>query len=279
MRTPRRLAVGIVASCLLPGVVTAGVRGTEEPAVRPGGLVRWVGQGTEVCTLAGQSWEPIGSTCVYPIDLLTPEGPVMLERRRGGRQERVTLRVGEYPYATQRLTIHDERRVHLSKKDLARVERENALLDTIWQRRMTPRFTLPLGHPLASMPDGGRFGARRIINGEPHSPHTGVDYAAPKGTPVLAAADGTVALARELFFSGNSVLIDHGDGLVTMYFHLSTMLVRAGERVERGQRIGLVGSTGRATGPHLHFGVRWHGARVDPALLFEGLDDIPAVGP
>ncbi|MEM1250263.1 MAG: M23 family metallopeptidase, partial [Acidobacteriota bacterium] len=130
-------------------------------------------------------------------------------------------------------------------------------------------FQLPLAQPLERLPRGGRFGARRIINGEPRSPHTGADYAANQGTPVLAAADGVVRLAEEHFFGGNSVFLDHGDGLITMYLHLHEIFVDPGESVTRGSVIGTVGSTGRSTGPHLHFGIRWRGARVDPAFLLQ----------
>ena len=104
----------------------------------------------------------------------------------------------------------------------------------------------------------------------PRSPHTGADYAANQGTPVLAAEAGTVRLAEEHFFSGNSIFIDHGDGLVSMYFHMHELFVSPGDRVTRGAVIGTVGSTGRSTGPHLHFGLRWRGARIDPRPLFEG---------
>ena len=106
-----------------------------------------------------------------------------------------------------------------------------------------------------------------MINGEPRNPHTGVDYAADAGTAVLAVAGGSVVLAEEHFFAGKSVFIDHGNGLISMYFHLSEIGVQKGQAVELGQSVGKVGATGRATGPHLHFGLRWHGSKVDPAVL------------
>ncbi len=125
------------------------------------------------------------------------------------------------------------------------------------------------------MPEGGRFGARRFFNGQPRSPHSGADYAAAEGTPVRAVAAGTVVLADDLFFSGRSLFVDHGDGLISMYFHLSEALPGEGEEVRRGETIGRVGQTGRATGPHLHFGVRWRGARIDPDPLFGSPDRVP----
>jgi murein DD-endopeptidase MepM/ murein hydrolase activator NlpD len=105
----------------------------------------------------------------------------------------------------------------------------------------------------------------------------GIDYAAPAGNSVLAAADGTVVAAQDLFFAGNAVFIDHGNGLVTMYFHLSEIKVAVGQEVTRGQALGLVGTTGRSTGPHLFFGVRWHNARVDPMFLLGEPGRIPSV--
>jgi len=274
----RRVSFAVVA-VVAAGAVSAAEAASNQPttAVAPGGIVRWAGAGIESCGLAGQAWAPLGSECVFPIDLETPAGILWLSRHRAGRNERVAVRVGRYPYATQRLTIGDQSKVTLSAADLARAEREQAELTRLWVRDTPLRFSLPLYPPLGIVRQGGRFGARRVINGEPRSPHTGVDYAAPAGEPVYAAADGTVVLAADLFFSGNSVIIDHGGGLLTMYFHLSRTDVRVGERVRRGGVIGAVGATGRATGPHLHFGARWHGARIDPDLLLRNLADIPTI--
>jgi Peptidase family M23 len=277
-------SAGVVAAILGVLAPVAGAspatatKSAEATAVVPGGLVRWGGEGTEGCGMDGQRWKPISGVCWYPIDLERPSGSLTVERWAGGARRTATVRVGPYPYAEQRLTIKDESKVNISAADLARVARENARIGKLWDLRTPRRFTLPLAAPLASLPAEGRFGARRVINGEPRSPHTGADYAEPTGTPVLATADGTVALAGDFFFSGNSVFIDHGDGLITMLFHLSRIDVREGETVHAGQRLGLVGSTGRATGPHLHFGVRWRGARIDPAVLLGPVGDVPEVG-
>lgn len=247
-------------------------------AVAPGGLVRWVGAGTETCVLGARAWAPLGAECVYPVDLETPPGRLWLERVRAGRHERVAVRVTPYPYPAQRLTVADESKVTLSPSDLARAEREQRELARLWAHESPGPVALPLFPPLGGPHHGGRFGSRRIINGKPRSPHTGVDYAARAGAPVYAAADGIVVLDADLFFSGNSVVLDHGAGLQTMYFHLSRVDVRVGQQVRRGAVIGAVGATGRATGPHLHFGARWHGARIDPEPLFVGLAAAPRVG-
>lgn len=241
--------------------------------VDPGTVVRWVGEDTVMCAAFGKAWAPIGATCYYPIDLLAAEGEVVVERIRKGREERAVVRVGAYPYPTQRLTV-DPGMVHLSPENQARHERERKRVAALWELRGPPQFMLPLSAPLKGSSKGRSFGSRRVFNNEPRSPHSGVDYSARPGTPVLAAAVGTVALAENQFLAGNSVFIDHGDGLITMYFHLDRIQVQKGEQVDRGQTIGTVGSTGRATGPHLHFGVRWRGARVDPGLLFVGVEKL-----
>ena len=236
----------------------------------PGSLVHWQGDKITRCLVGGRAFAPTDidgqSGCLVPVGL-TRTDDVVAERDRDGRRERLRIGLGEYPYSVQRLQIKDQSRVHLSPENQARVARENALIGKLWARQGEPRFSLPLGAPLEKMLDGGRFGAKRIINGEPRSPHTGADFAVSQGTPVLAVDDAVVALTGEFFFSGNAVFLDHGNGLISMYFHLHEVFVEQGEEVSRGRLIGTVGSTGRSTGPHLHFGIRWQSARVDPALL------------
>lgn len=261
--SPIAIALALAASF---ATLSAAASGRTTLTAAPGTVVRWPGAGIERCGMAGEEWAAIDGACWYPIDLLAQEGALEVSRRRAGMRETAVVTVGKYPYETQSLTV-DDSQVHLSPADLARSERESAAVGKLWGRRGERRFTLPLGAPLARLPESARFGARRIFNGEPRSPHSGADYSAAGGTPVMATADGTVGLAAEHFFSGGSVFLDHGDGLFSMYFHLSRIDVKAGQEVRRGQKIGEVGSTGRATGPHLHFGLRWRGARVDPTLL------------
>ena len=246
----------------------------------PGSLVHWPGEGIERCLVRDRAFAPTVVAgepgCLVPVGL-TRTADVIAERDRDGLRERLHIGLGEYPYSVQRLEIKDRSRVDLSPENLARVQRENAMIGKLWGRQGKPRFSLPLGAPLENMPAGGRFGAKRIINGEPRSPHTGADYAVPQGTPVLAVDNAVVALAGEFFFSGNAVFLDHGNGLISMYFHLHEMFIEQGDEVSRGSLIGTVGSTGRSTGPHLHFGVRWQGERVDPALLLSEPGSIATV--
>jgi murein DD-endopeptidase MepM/ murein hydrolase activator NlpD len=248
----------------------------EPPVVRPGTVVRWAGEGVEWCESGGLRFAPLDGACVAPVDLLRKAGPLALARGREGRRETVSVLVGPFDYPVQKLTL-PRSMVELSPEDLARVERENREMARLWTRDGPRRFRLPLAAPLDPLPAGGRFGHRRVINGSPRSPHGGADYSVPEGRAVLAAADGKIALVADQFFGGNAVFVDHGDRLITMYMHLSRVDVAEGQDVKRGERVGAVGSTGRATGPHLHFGVRWRGARVDPALLLGPEEAIPSI--
>jgi Peptidase family M23 len=137
------------------------------------------------------------------------------------------------------------------------------------------RFAAPVDAPISDV-----FGTRRVFNGQTKSVHQGLDYRVPPATPVLAANRGTVLLAQPLYFEGDCVVLDHGQGLLTLYMHLSELKVKAGEQVQRGQLIGLSGATGRATGPHLHMAVRWQGIYLDPAaLLTLPLPELSPPGP
>ncbi len=275
-RMKTRLLRGAVVSAL--GLLALGPRvGGDGPQVEvsPGAVVRWPGAEIESCGGGGERWPPLNHACWYPIDLLAAEGVREVQRWREGRRETATIRILAYPYQVQRITIQDDSQVNLSASDLRRVEKEQARIAAVWKRRTPRRFELPLQPPLSPLPGGGRFGARRILNDQPRSPHSGADYPADAGTPVFAAAPGEAALVGDFFFSGRSVFLDHGDGLISMYFHLSEISVEEGEEIAPGRVIGRVGQSGRATGPHLHFGVRWRRARVDPGLLLGAVESTP----
>jgi murein DD-endopeptidase MepM/ murein hydrolase activator NlpD len=167
-------------------------------------------------------------------------------------------------FAVEKLTL-PEKYVDPRADDLERVNREGARLKQIFatitvERLWSGRFRMPLNGDF----HGTNFGRRRVLNGEPRSPHTGIDFPAPAGTPVHATQRGRVVLAEELFFSGNTVVIDHGLGVYTLYGHMESLAVHEGDAVERGAVLGRVGATGRATGPHLHWGLTVNQARVNP---------------
>ena len=185
-------------------------------------------------------------------------------RSRSAR-EPVTVKAQQFP--TTELKVEDKY-VELSPTDAARATREAQETDAIYGT-LTPEcyWSEPFVAPIKGAKDGRNFGHRRVFNGQPRAPHSGADLRADVGTPVYAANRGRVVLAKDLFYSGNAVIIDHGLGLYTMYLHLSKIDVAPGAIVEQGQRLGLAGATGRVTGPHLHWGVRIVDARVDPFSL------------
>jgi len=199
-----------------------------------------------------------------PLDTLPGDMEISVSFGASATIKHVAVNIKNYP--EQRLTIKDKRKVEPDPDDLARIEREQKTTDAIKRRFSAAppetEFALPANGPLSS-----RFGLRRIFNGLPRNPHAGLDVAAAAGTTVRAPADGVVADTGEYFFNGNTVFIDHGQGLITAYMHLSRIEVRPGQVVKKGMDLGAIGATGRATGPHLHWAVILNNTPVDPELF------------
>jgi murein DD-endopeptidase MepM/ murein hydrolase activator NlpD len=206
------------------------------------------------------------------VDLLARPGPETLAAEGagpGGRSRaEAVLNVVERRFPVQELVL-PKRMAEFDAPTLARIREEARVLSARLARATVPiLWSVPFLPPLDDFrPEN--FGSRRVINGEERSPHAAVDIRVPEGTPVRSIAVGTVAFAGEQFFGGRSVVIDHGGGVFSIYYHLREFTVAEGGKVARGETIGAVGATGRATGPHLHFGVRVPGGRIDPSLLFE----------
>jgi murein DD-endopeptidase MepM/ murein hydrolase activator NlpD len=179
----------------------------------------------------------------------------------------ITVKARNFP--VQRLSL-PQSMVDLSPEDEHRANAESSRLRTLFGTVGPERLWRgPFTKPVATDAKAEGFGSRRVINGKPRSPHSGVDFAAPAGTLVVASNRGRVALVVEFFFGGRLVALDHGEGLYTLYMHLDRADVVEGTLVERGSIIGAVGSTGRATGPHLHWGAHLRSARVDPDALLK----------
>lgn len=185
-----------------------------------------------------------------------------------GRQETRRLKVGKRDWLIQRVDGLPQQTVTPDEAQLQRIRDEAALVAEIRRRdSAAPLFGAGFIWPVIG-PISGVYGSQRVLNGVPRAPHFGVDIAVPTGTPVMAAADGVVALVHEdMFLTGKTLIVDHGFGLNTVYYHLSAIAVSAGQTVKRGEVIGRVGATGRATGAHLHWGMNLFDIRLDPALV------------
>ena len=194
-------------------------------------------------------------------------GPHVLEVATLTDTARLAYEVVHRDYPEQRLRTSNRRMVNPDPADLERINRETATMRAAYALR-TPVTASPV--PFLK-PVAGRhssvFGLRRFWNDEPRSPHSGLDIAANTGTPIASPAPGIVAVTGDYFFNGNTVMVDHGGGLVTMYCHLDTIGVQEGQAVARGDVLGQVGATGRSTGPHLHWSVSLGGVRVDPERM------------
>ena len=190
-------------------------------------------------------------------------------------QQLVLVRDKEYPQ--ERIYLENEAMVTPPKLDQERINRESKLMRAVYERfSQQPSDLVPIVQPVEGRITGV-FGSQRFFNDQPRNPHSGIDYAAPPGTPIKAPTAGTVALTGNFFFNGYTVMIDHGGGFISMMCHLSKISVQKGQNIKRGEIIGHVGSTGRATGPHLHWSVSLAGSRVDPASFMAIVNGLSAV--
>lgn len=246
------------ASAVPGGVLVVDVGDAAQPAP----AVEWEGRRVLVTTEGDRRKAVVG------IALAVAPGDYKLKVSDAGGERTLPVRIAPKKYTEQKLTV-PQNQVDLSAEDAARVEREQQR-----QRASLDSFsdTMPATFVLRQPTKGPRsdsYGKRRVFNGQSRNPHSGMDIAAANGTAIVAPADGVVLDTGDFFFNGNTILLDHGSGFITMYCHLSAYAVKKGDRVKTGQLIGKVGSTGRVTGAHLHFGVLLNGASVDPALFLE----------
>ena len=266
----RRLLAGLLVGLLLVPFAAQALTLTltlEGSATQGGLMVGRAAPGATI-TLNGQ---PVAVTRAGDFVLgfgrdAKPTATLVL-RHPDGRTEKRVIGIKARSYKIQRIDGLPKRKVEPKKRDMTRIVAERDLFRAV-RARLTPQswfrsgFVWPVTGRIS-----GVYGSQRILNGKPRSPHLGTDIAAPTGTNVVAAADGVVALAHDgMFFTGKTIHIDHGLGLGTVYAHLSALGVKQGARVKKGQLIGRIGQTGRATGPHLHWGLTLGALRLDPAL-------------
>lgn len=233
-----------------------GIAVLEVPALTTGAMYN--GQSVAIVTENHKSYAVVG----IPISETT--GLHALKTDQGD----INFTVIDHAYPEQHITLQDESKVTPDPEQLKRYEREALEQSNIYksftpaQGSEFPAFKLPAKAPFSSP-----FGFKRFFNGEPRAPHAGLDIAAAFGTVAHAPASGVVVQTGDYFFNGQTVMIDHGQGMISMLCHLSRIDVKIGQKVAQGEAIGLVGKTGRATGPHLHWGVSLNNARVDPLLV------------
>ncbi|NNN26392.1 MULTISPECIES: M23 family metallopeptidase [Pseudomonas] len=210
----------------------------------------------------GRDW-----IAIVGIPLTTKAGNQQIAVKQAGASRNLGFTVGAKHYKEQRITLKNTRQVNPLPEDLKRINRELAE-QTAAYRSFSPGtpsnlvLDKPVDGPLSSP-----FGLRRFFNGEERNPHSGLDFAVPAGTPIKTPAAGKVILIGNYFFNGNTVFVDHGQGFISMFCHMSKIDVKLGDQLPRGGVVGRVGATGRATGPHMHWNVSLNDARVDPAIF------------
>ena len=253
-------------------VLTAGfATALQASEAVPGGIYQHlVPPGTAEVTYLGKRVLVHNKVALVGIPVKAELGPskLLLKFTDGSSLEH-SFEIVHKDYPEQRLTIKNKKMVNPDPENIARINKEARTMRAAYGA-YNPSQGDP--KPFLQPVDGiitSPFGRRRVLNGQPRSPHSGLDIAGATGTPIQAPAPATVAVTGDFYFNGNTILLDHGEGLVSMYCHLSKIEVAPGDAIARGDQIGLVGATGRVTGPHLHWSVSLNGNRVDPATLME----------
>ena len=280
---PTKTSLALVALTLAVSLgsgaadLPAGAGATDQASQPvPGGIHSLIlPPGIAAVTYAGRRVLVLDGTALVGIPLSASLGKKTLTLHHDdGTTSSSHFTVVDKQYTEQRLTIANPKMVTPPEEDLARIRRETALMREAYLNFAAAdlEHLKPFVQPVAGIMSSS-FGRRRILNDQPRSPHSGLDIAAAVGTPVAAPAPGVVSLTGDFYFNGQTVFIDHGQGLVTMYCHLSAIDVTAGDELKRGEVLGRVGATGRVTGPHLHWSVSLNGYRVDPELAMALLAD------
>ena len=269
---PRFAIVLSLACSVIAGLANASDRRTEVPGtVSQGALVVGHAEPRSRITIAGRAVR-VSDDGTFAFGVGRDEaGPLTLRITWfDGAEETINLHVTPRDWPIERINGVPPATVNPPPAIAARIEREQAQVVAARARDdervdFAQAFIWPVKGRIS-----GRFGNQRIYNGTPKSAHSGMDIAAPKGTPVKAPAAGVVTFAApDLYLTGGTLLLDHGHGVSSNFLHLSRLDVKVGDRVEQGQAIGAVGATGRATGPHLHWGMSWFDVRIDPLLVIE----------
>ncbi len=240
----------------------------------PGGVYTWpLPTGADSITFNGKPVMIHRGHALVGLPITTEPGTATLAYELDGNPGQHNFEVVAKAYTEQHIQIENPAMVNPPAETLERIRTELSL-----QRSLYAQFNEPVIFNAFRQPLEGRvsslYGHRRYFNGQPRSPHSGLDLAAPAGTPISAAAPGVVTLARDLYFNGYTVFLDHGQGLITMYCHMQEILVSEGDTVGPDETIGLVGTTGRSTGPHLHWSVSLNGNRVDPQTFMAVFNEI-----
>ena len=277
---PQSLMSLVISFALLIGLALPATTAFANATSVPGGVYAWsVPAGASDIRFQNNPVFVVGQTALVGIPIRQALGPAQITFVYGGQDQTHTFEIVDKRYTEQRITLQNKEMVSPNPKQMERIRAESKRQRAIYATVSAPMdlstgFSMPLEGITTSL-----YGHRRFFNDQPRSPHSGLDIAAPTGTPIVAPAQARVALVDDLYYNGKSVFLDHGQGLITMYCHLSQQTVSTGELVQQDQVIGLVGATGRVTGPHLHWSVSLNGYRIDPLAFREALAIATSVNP